>query len=209
MQQKRAYNPYQTSRLIILTGELGEKRQPRIRVLLTLLSILLLTMSTVAADFVVIDGRSVIERNRLRTDAELDLKLEKAPVDALRAGIPLTLSIEIQLLNHQSPMWKQKVANWQYRYVLEYHRLFGRYVVENMTSGHMKTFATLVEALNSLSRVSSSEKLPKRMDVYNKLVVRLRIKLETNELPAPLRLITIFFPDWQQTSGWQQWNLAH
>ena len=145
-------------------------------------------MSTVAADFDVIDGRSVIERNRLRTDAELDLKLEKAPVDALRAGIPLTLSIEIQLLNHQSPMWKQRVANWQYRYVLEYHRLFGRYVVENMTSGHMKTFATLVEALNSLSRVSSSEKLPKRMDVYNKLVVRLRIKLETNELPAPLRL---------------------
>ena len=151
----------------------------------------------------------MIERNRLRTDAELDLKLEKAPVDALRAGIPLTLSIEIQLLNHQSPIWKQRVANWQYRYVLEYHRLFGRYVVENMTSGQMKTFATLIEALNSLSRVSSSERLPKRMDVYDRLVVRLRIRLETNELPAPLRLITIFFPDWQQTSDWEQWNLDH
>ena len=209
MHQKRAYNPHQTSRLITLTGELDEKRRPRTRVLLSLLSILLLSMSTVAADFDVIDGRSVIERNRLRTDAELDLKLEKAPADALRAGIPLTLSIEIRLLNNQSSLWKQRVANWQYRYVLEYHRLSGRYIVENMTSGQMKTFATLIEALNSLSRVSSSERLPKRMDVYDRLVVRLRIRLETNELPAPLRLITIFFPEWQQTSDWEQWNLDH
>ena len=109
MHQKRAYNACQTSRLITLTGELNEKRRPRIRVLLSSLSILLLSMSSVAADFDVIDGRSVIERNRLRTDAELNLKLEKAPADALRAGIPLTLSIEIRLFNHQSALWKQRV----------------------------------------------------------------------------------------------------
>ena len=208
MQQKRAYNRHQRSRLTTLTGELDEKRQSTIKVFLGLLLVLLLSMSIAQADFDVVDGSSVIERNRLRTDAKLDLKLENAPAEALRAGIPLTLSIEIQLLNRKSLLWKQRVAIWRYRYVLDYHRLSGRYLVENIASGQMKTFATLIEALNSLSRVSSSERLSKTMNPYDRLVVQLRVKLDTNELPAPLRLVTIFFPDWQQTSEWKQWDLT-
>ena len=208
MQQKRAYNRHQRPRLTTLTGELDEKRQSTIKVFLGLLLVLLLSMSIAQADFDVVDGSSVIERNRLRTDAKLDLKLENAPAEALRAGIPLTLSIEIQLLNRKSLLWKQRVAIWRYRYVLDYHRLSGRYLVENIASGQMKTFATLIEALNSLSRVSSSERLSKTMNLYDRLVVQLRVNLDTNELPAPLRLVTIFFPDWQQTSEWKQWDLT-
>ena len=208
MQQKRAYNRHQRPRLTTLTGELDEKRQSTIKVFLGLLLVLLLSMSIAQADFDVVDGSSVIERSRLRTDAKLDLKLENAPAEALRAGIPLTLSIEIQLLNRKSLLWKQRVAIWRYRYVLDYHRLSGRYLVENIASGQMKTFATLIEALNSLSRVSSSERLSKTMNLYDRLVVQLRVNLDTNELPAPLRLVTIFFPDWQQTSEWKQWDLT-
>jgi hypothetical protein len=194
--------------LTTLTGELDEKRQSTIKVFLGLLLVLLFSISTAQADFDVVDGSSVIERNRLRTDAKLDLKLENAPAEALRAGIPLTLSIEIQLLNRKSLLWKKRIASWRYRYVLDYHRLSGRYLVENTASAQMKTFATLIEALNSLSRVSSSEKLPQAINSFDRLVVQLRVNLDTNELPAPLRLITIFFPDWQQTSEWEQWNLT-
>ena len=208
MQQKRAYNRHQRPRLTTLTGELNEKRQSTIKVFLGLLLVLLFSISTAQADFDVVDGSSVIERNRLRTDAKLDLKLENAPAEALRAGIPLTLSIEIQLLNRKSLLWKQRIASWRYLYVLDYHRLSGRYLVENIASAQMKTFATLIEALNSLSRVSSSERLSKAMNPYDRLVVRLRVNLDTNELPAPLRLVTIFFPDWQQTSEWEQWDLT-
>ena len=208
MQQKRAYNRHQRRRLATLTGELDEKRQSTIKVFFGLLLVLLFSVSTAQADFDVVDGSSVIERNRLRTDAKLDLKLENAPAEALRAGIPLTLSIEIQLLNRKGLLWKQRIAIWRYRYVLDYHRLSGRYLVENIASAQMKTFATLIEALNSLSRVSSSEKLPKTINNFDRLVVQLRINLDTNELPAPLRLITIFFPDWQQTSEWEQWDLT-
>ena len=208
MQQKRAYNRHQRPRLATLTGELDEKRQSTIKVFFGLLLVLLFSISTAQADFDVVDGSSVIERNRLRTDAKLDLKLENAPAEALRAGIPLTLSIEIQLLNRKSLLWKQRIASWRYLYVLDYHRLSGRYLVENIASAQMKTFATLIEALNSLSRVSSSERLSKAMNPYDRLVVRLRVNLDTNELPAPLRLVTIFFPDWQQTSEWEQWDLT-
>lgn len=208
VQLKRAYNPLEKPRLTTLTGEIDGKSRLIIRVFVGLLSAVFLSMSTVQADFDVVDGTSVIERNRLRTDAALDLKLKKAPAEALRAGIPLTFLVEIELLNRKNTLWKQRIANWQYHHILNYHRLSGRYLVENLASGQMKTFATLVEALNSLSRVRSSEKLPKPINHQDRLAVRLRVILETNGLPTPLRLITLFFPDWQQSSEWEQWDLV-
>jgi len=173
-----------------------------------LLFVLLLSLSAAHADFAVIGGNSTVERNRLRTDAELDLALDKAPADALVAGIPLNLSVEIRLYRVKGPLWKKQIADWRYRHVLDYHRLSGRYSVENVESGQMKTFTTLIEALNSLSLVHISEKLPISIHDNDRLQVRLRARLETNELPAPLRLIALFFRDWQQTSEWQQWEIA-
>ena len=136
------------------------------------------------------------------------MALDRAPAEALVAGIPLNLSVEIRLYRLKGPLWKKQIADWRYRHVLDYHRLSGRYSVENVASGQMKTFTTLIEALNSLSLVHISEKLPISIHDNDRLQVRLRARLETNELPAPLRLIALFFRDWQQTSEWQQWEIA-
>ena len=173
-----------------------------------LLLVLLLSLSTAYADFAVISGNSTVERNRLRTDAELHLALDRVPAEALVAGIPLNLSVDIRLFRIKGPLWKKEIANWRYRYILDYHRLSARYSVENVASGQMKTFTTLIEALSSLSLVHISEKLPVSIHDNDRLQVRLRARLETNELPAPLRLIALFFRDWRQTSGWQQWEIA-
>ena len=130
------------------------------------------------------------------------------PAEALVAGIPLSLSVDIRLYRLKGPLWKKQIADWRYRHVLDYHRLSGRYSVENLASGQMKTFTTLIEALNSLSLIHISEKLPISVHDSDRLQVHLRARLETNELPAPLRLIALFFQDWRQTSEWQQWEIA-
>ena len=133
--------------------------------------------------------------------------LDRAPTEALIAGIPLNLSIEIRLYRLKGPLWKNQIADWRYRHILDYHRLSGRYSVENVASGQIRTFTTLIEALNSLSLVHISEKLSISIHDNDRLQVRLRARLETNELPAPLRLLAVFFRDWQQTSDWQQWEI--
>ena len=173
-----------------------------------LLFILLFSLSAAHADFAVIGGSSTVERNRLRTDAELNLALDKAPAEALVAGIPLSLSVDIRLYKLKGPLWKTQIANWRYRHVLDYHRLSGRYSVENAASGQMKTFTTLIEALDSLSLVHISEKLPISIHDNDRLQVRMRARLEKSGLPAPLRLIAFFFRDWQQASEWRQWDIA-
>ena len=69
-----------------------------------LLFILLLNLSAAHADFIVIGGNSTVEKNRLRTDAELDLTLDKTPAEALVAGIPLSLSVDIRLYRLKGPL---------------------------------------------------------------------------------------------------------
>jgi len=166
-----------------------------------------LNLSTVYADFVILKGTSVIERNRLRTDAQLELSLDNAPSDALRAGIPLTLAIEMQLMKQNNFLLKQVISSWQYQYILDYHPLSGRYLINDLASNQMKSYSTLIEALNSLSRFRSSEKLKNLEQDNNRLIARLRAVLKTNALPQPLRLMTFFFPEWQQTSEWRQWDI--
>ena len=208
MQQKQAYNKTWKYRPKIPARDLAPtKKLPHVGHI-GLLFVLLTSLSVAYADFTVIGGYSTVERNRLRTDAELDLALDKAPAEALVAGIPLNLSVDIRLYRLSGPLWKTQIADLRYRHVLDYHRLSGRYSVENVASGQMKTFTTLIEALNSLSLVHISEKLPVSIHDNDRLQVRLRAHLETNELPAPLRLIALFFRDWQQTSEWQQWEIA-
>ena len=208
IQQKQAYNQIRKHRSKILAGDLAPTKKLPFISGIGLLFVLLLSLSAAHADFAVIGGNSTVERNRLRTDAELDLVLDRAPAEALVAGIPLNLSVDIRLFRLKGALWKKQIANWRYRHVLVYHRLSGRYSVENVASGQMKTFTTLIEALNSLSLVRFSEKLPISIHDNDRLQVRLRVGLEIDELPAPLRLIALFFRDWQQTSEWQQWEIA-
>ena len=208
MQQKQAYNKIRKPRSTIPVGDLAPTKKLPLVGRIGLLFVLLLSLSVAHADFAVIGGSSTVERNRLRTDAELDLTLDRAPAEALVAGIPLNLSVDIRLYRLKGPLWKKQIADWRYRHVLDYHRLSGRYSLENVASGQMKTFTTLIEALNSLSLIHISEKLPISIHDSDRLQVHLRARLDTNELPAPLRLIALFFRDWRQTSEWQQWEIA-
>jgi hypothetical protein len=208
MRRKQAYNQIGKHRSKIPAGNLAPTRKLPLVGYIGLLFVLLLSISAVHAEFAVIGGNSTVERNRLRTNAELDLTLDRAPAEALIAGIPLNLSVEIRLYRLKGPLWKKQIADWRYRHALDYHRLSGRYSVENVASGQMRTFTTLIEALNSLSLVHISEKLPIPVNNNDRLQVRIRARLEKNELPAPLRLISLFFRDWQQTSKWQQWEIT-
>jgi hypothetical protein len=208
MRQKQAYNQSRKHQSKIPTGNLAPTKTLLLLGYIGLLFILLLSQSVAQADFAIIGGSSIVERNRLRTDVELDLALDRAPAEALLAGIPLILSVDVRLYRLKGALWKSQVADWSYRHALDYHRLSGRYSVENVASGQMKTFATLIEALNSLSVLHLSEKLPIPIYDSNRLRVHLRAHLEKNDLPAPLRLIALFFRDWQQTSKWQKWEIA-
>ena len=126
-----------------------------------------------------------------------------------KAGVPLVPGYHG---DDQSPETLRKEADQRaelaVRYELEYRPLSQRYIVRNTNSGDQDSFATLYSALNNLGRVQGlpviDDALLQPGDDYR---VRLRALLQTQQYPAPLRLLLFWRGEWQLESEWFEWLL--
>lgn len=142
-------------------------------------------------------------------NARLDYRLSTDARTALESGLPLTIRVEIELLNRRAMWMDTEVAALQQRYQLEFHALTERYIVRNLNLGGQASFATLFSALNSLGRI---DKLPvidaALLEPNRGYDVRIRAVLDTEQLPGPLRLLAFWRRDWSLGSEWYRWRLA-
>lgn len=141
-------------------------------------------------------------------DARLQLVLSSEALEALSSGVPLVIELQLQLIRDRRFWWDDSEADLAVRYELEYRPLSQRYIVRNTNSGDQDSFATLYSALNNLGRVQGlpviDDALLERGDDYR---VRLRALLQTQQYPAPIRLLFFWRSEWQLQSEWYEWSL--
>jgi hypothetical protein len=86
--------------------------------------------------------------------------------------------------------------------------LTNRFVVLNGNSGDQLSFQDLSTALDYVGRI---DRLPlidaAVLDRDRRYDVRVRVVLDTDELPGPLRLIAFWRRDWSLGSDWYSWRL--
>lgn len=141
-------------------------------------------------------------------DARVEYRLSSAAREALSAGVPLTIEIQIELLRQRRLLPDGDVAQLSQIYELSYHALSDRYVVVNINSGEQTTFATLFSALNFLGRITELPIIDAALlEADKRYSVRVRAALNTIELPGPLRLLTFWRSGWALTSEWYRWPL--
>jgi Domain of unknown function (DUF4390) len=141
--------------------------------------------------------------------ARIEYRLSSDARAALEAGLPLTIRLEIEILNRR-PLWVDtEVASLTQLFRLEYHALTQLYIVRNLNRGDQRSWATLSGALDSLGRV---EKLPvidaTLLEADRSYDIRIRALLDTEQLPGPLRLLAFWRRDWSLGSEWYRWLLA-
>ncbi|MDJ0701008.1 MAG: DUF4390 domain-containing protein [Woeseiaceae bacterium] len=141
-------------------------------------------------------------------DARLQLVLSSEALEALNSGVPLTIELQIQLVRERRLYLDALDAELEVRYELEYRPLSQRYLVRNRNSGDQDSFATLYSALNNLGRI---QRLPVIDDALlvpdRRYRVRLRAMLQTQQYPAPLRMLFFWRSQWQLQSEWFEWFL--
>ena len=141
-------------------------------------------------------------------DSRLQLVLSSEALDALSSGVPLVIELQLELIRERRFWWDDAEAQLAVRYELEYRPLSQRYMVRNTNSGDQDSFATLYSALNNLGRVQGlpviDDALLKPGDDYR---VRLRALLQTQQYPAPIRLLFFWRSEWQLQSEWYEWLL--
>jgi hypothetical protein len=127
---------------------------------------------------------------------------------ALEAGVQLIVRIEIELIHVRRFWLDDEEASLEQRFELEYHTLSERYVVRNLNSGDQASYSTLFSALGTIGRI---ERLPfidlALLDPERTYDARIRVELDTDEFPGPLRLLTFWRREFSLSSEWYRWRL--
>ena len=144
----------------------------------------------------------------LLLSAQVDFELPAGAQQAIRDGVELTLTFDIEVSRGRRFWTDEDVAQLEQRYELLYHAVSGRYLVRNLNSGEQGSYPTLDAALEPLHRI---ERLP----ILDEALVRskgryeisLRASLDVHTMPDALRFIVFWADDWRQTSEWYTWPL--
>ena len=141
-------------------------------------------------------------------DARLELRLSSEAREALESGLPLSIRVEVEIIHVRRYLLDRENASLTQLYALQYHPLLERYTVRNVNSGTLDTFATLFAALNFLGRIDQLPVIDRALlDPERLYDIRLRVLLDTEQLPGPLRLLAFWRRDWSLGSEWYRWSL--
>ena len=141
-------------------------------------------------------------------DAWLEYRLSTGAREALDAGVPLTIEIEVEFLRSRRFWFDDSQADLRQTYELQYHALSERYLVLNRNTGAQNSFANLFSALNFLGRVTQLPLIDAALlEPGEPYEIRVRTILSTEDFPGPLRLLTFWRRDWSLRSEWYEWPL--
>lgn len=144
----------------------------------------------------------------IELEARLQLVLSDEALAALDNGVPLTIELKLELIRERRFMLDATDAALTLRYELGYKPLSQRYIVRNLNSGEQDSFATLYSALNNLGRIQDLPVIDESILLSDASYrMRLRALLNTQQYPAPLRLLFFWRDQWQLKSEWFEWPL--
>jgi hypothetical protein len=141
-------------------------------------------------------------------DANIDYQFSDAALEALRNGVPLIVLLDIKV-EQERPWWLNKtVAELQQGYLLLYHALTEKYIVNNLNSGAQENYDQLRTALAALGKIKDLPILDAQLVTPGKrYLVRLRTHLDLESLPAPMRPLAYISSSWRLESDWYRWPL--
>jgi len=190
-----------------------KQRKNKLSGLLPVLAALLFVGTGLAQDRVEREGYFEVRSASTRIvdgvhtlDARVQLVLSSEALAALSSGVPLTIELQMQLIRVRRFVWDDDAAELAVRFELQYRPLSQRYIVRNLNSGDQDSFATLYSALNNLGRIQGLPVIDDALlDAEERYRIRLRALLQTQQYPAPLRLLFFWRDEWQLESEWFEW----
>jgi len=163
-----------------------------------------------AADFKIADIQPKISEQSLTFSGNLDLGLSPKVEEALAKGIPLEVVIDVRLYHQRRYLWDKKIASWTLRRRIQYHALSGQYLISE-GEGETETRESLLtqqEALKQLGSLSDLKLALTETLSEGDYSADIRVSLDIEALPTPLRPVAYTSFAWHLNSGWTSWKVA-
>lgn len=177
-----------------------------IRAALALIAALMLSVPAAQANFAINSIQPEFREGKLFVNTDIDLALNEKVEEALNKGIPLNFRLEIQLQRKREILWNETISEWQIVRQLKYHALSSQYLVGTVGNDQVESFTSLRQALRNSVTLSDHEfpmaHFPGKDEDYQ---LKLRVSLDIEALPAPLRPVAYTSLDWRINTGWTTW----
>lgn len=175
---------------------------------IVLLAGLLSAATAWASGFEVLSAATRLENGVYRLNARIEYRFSTVALDALQNGVPLTVALDMEVRRRRSWVWDETVYALTQRFQLEYHELSQQYLVSNLNSGERRAFPTRTAALGFMGRIQNFPLLDRSLLAEGERYEgALRVQLDIEALPAPLRLLAYLSDNWRLTSEWRTWPL--
>lgn len=162
-----------------------------------------------ASEFAARIKRAEFEKyqEQYRLNADIDCRLSPTATEAIQSSIPLSwrLQVKIRKAGH---FWNSEIFAGEYIFKIRYHALLDSYSVSNLETNTVRHFISLSAALDALSKIRDlpviKTPLLKKHGTYT---AGIRLQLDKESLPLPLRPVAYLYSDWDLSSDWYLWNL--
>lgn len=173
------------------------------------LLLVLLCIDTRAVGFVVHSVSVRVVDQVYLLDASVDLDLSDAAIEALRSGVGLTVALETQVVRKRRWMWDRSVADVEARFAIEYHALSNQYVLHDLGLDLTRSYGRLDPLIENLGEVRDFPLLGTALlEPSGDYAVRVRMRLDIESLPAPMRPLAYVSSLWRLDSEWYEWPLS-
>jgi hypothetical protein len=138
-------------------------------------------------------------------DADINVVLNSTLENALSKGINLYFLLELELTRPRNWWLDETIAEPVRKQRIYYHLLLRRYVVE--IGYTTRTVATLNEALVMLGTAEAWQILERgALKPGQRYDARLRLRLDTSQLPKPLSIGAVSGDKWELVTPWYDWS---
>ncbi|MDH5445149.1 MAG: DUF4390 domain-containing protein [Gammaproteobacteria bacterium] len=173
-----------------------------------ILAVLLFPGLAQAAGFTVRSVETRMQDEVYLVDTNLQLDFSEEAQKALQSGIPIIILLDIEVEKLRSWWWNKTVATLQQGYLLLYHALTEKYIVNNLNSGAQSDYTSLGATLSAIEKVIGLPLIDSGLlDKEERYRLKLRVHLDIESLPAPMRPLAYVSSDWQLASDWYTWPL--
>ncbi|WP_295444606.1 DUF4390 domain-containing protein [uncultured Thiodictyon sp.] len=170
----------------------------------------LLASHALAADFRVTEVQTRLVAGTYTLDALIDYRFSPEALEALANGVPLTILMQFQVRLADAWIWESSVTDLELRYAIRHRPLSETYEVYRLPGTAGRTFVTREAAIASLGEIKGLDLVDQsRLQPGKPYEVHLKVSLEIEALPLPLRPTAYLSGAWKLASPWTKWPLTH
>jgi len=141
--------------------------------------------------------------------AQIDFNLSDNALEALGNGVPLTIVTHIQVRRTEAWMWEDSLLDLQIRNAIRYKPLSENYEVYRLPGSTGRSFVTREAAIRALGELTDLQLVDQKdLDPDEDYEVQLKVFLDIEQLPLPLRPLAYLMPSWKLASGWTKWPIT-